>query len=116
MTGMGVGDTFNRVTGGTQLGPVIQARDVHNPTFNTVQAAAAPVALAQLPAPVSGFTGRETELAEVTGLLDPAGEAGAVVVSAAVAGLARGRQDRAGDPSRPTPPGLRAGSAAGPCS
>jgi tetratricopeptide (TPR) repeat protein len=45
------------------------------------------VTLAQLPAPVAGFTGRETELADVTGLLDPAAGGGAVVVSA-VAGLA----------------------------
>jgi len=44
---------------------------------------AAPIALAQLPPPVSGFTGREIELAQVAGMLDPA--AGVVVV--AVAGL-----------------------------
>ena len=50
-------------------------------------AAAAPVALAQLPALVAGFTGREAELAQIAGLLDPAAGAGAVVVSA-VAGLA----------------------------
>jgi tetratricopeptide (TPR) repeat protein len=49
--------------------------------------AAAPTALAQLPAPVSGFTGRDGELAVLSTLLDPAGEAGPVVVSA-VAGLA----------------------------
>lgn len=45
------------------------------------------MALAQLPTLVAGFTGRETELAQITALLDPAGDAGAVVVSA-VAGLA----------------------------
>jgi hypothetical protein len=45
------------------------------------------VALAQLPSLVTGFTGREAELAQVAGLLDPAGGTGAVVVSA-VAGLA----------------------------
>ena len=45
------------------------------------------MALAQLPPLVAGFTGREAELATMTGLLDPAGAAGAVVVSA-VAGLA----------------------------
>ena len=66
---------------------MVQARDFSDPTFSTNQAAAAPVALAQLPAPVAGFTGREAELAEVTGLLGPAAGAGAVVVSA-VAGLA----------------------------
>ena len=51
------------------------------------QAAVAPRALAQLPALVTGFTGREAELARVAGLLDPAADARTVVVSA-VAGLA----------------------------
>ena len=68
-------------------GPVLQGGQFINSTFVTQQAAAAPVALAQLPPLVSGFTGREAELAQVAGLLDPAGDAGAVVVSA-VAGLA----------------------------
>jgi hypothetical protein len=59
-----------------------------NQYFQTIRnAAPAPLALAQLPAPVAGFTGREEELAVLAGLLDPAGQAGAVVVSA-VAGLA----------------------------
>ena len=49
--------------------------------------AAAPTALAQLPAATAGFTGRDDELAVLAGLLDPAGSAGPVVVSA-VAGLA----------------------------
>jgi tetratricopeptide (TPR) repeat protein len=48
---------------------------------------AAPVALAQLPAATTGFTGRDDELAVVARLLDPADSAGPVVVSA-VAGLA----------------------------
>ena len=87
MTSTGADDTNNAVTGGSQYGPVLQGQNFHNITFNTVQATAAPVPLAQLPAPVAGFTGRETELAEVTGLLNPAAGAGAVVVSA-VAGLA----------------------------
>jgi tetratricopeptide (TPR) repeat protein len=60
---------------------------VNNPVFVAGQAAAAPVALAQLPPLPGGFTGREAELAQVAGLLDPAAPAGAVVVSA-VAGLA----------------------------
>jgi tetratricopeptide (TPR) repeat protein len=55
--------------------------------FVTSQAAAAPVALAQLPPLAAGFTGREAELAQVALLLDPSAAAGAVVVSA-VAGLA----------------------------
>ena len=46
-----------------------------------------PVALAQLPAPVAGFTGRDDDMAVLAGLLDPAQSAGSVVVSA-VAGLA----------------------------
>jgi hypothetical protein len=47
---------------------------------------AAPVIPAQLPRSVAGFTGRGSELALMTGLLDPVGAAGAVVVSA-LAGL-----------------------------
>jgi hypothetical protein len=50
-------------------------------------AAAAPTALAQLPPPVTGFTGRDDDLALLERLLDPAGTAEPVVVSA-VAGLA----------------------------
>ena len=49
--------------------------------------APAPTALAQLPAAVAGFTGRDDELAVLAGLLDPAQAEGPVVVSA-VAGLA----------------------------
>ena len=86
MNGADDAGTSNTVSGGT-VQNLLQGRDFRNITFNTVQAAAAPVALAQLPAPVAGFTGRDAELAEVTGLLDPAAGAGAVVVSA-VAGLA----------------------------
>jgi len=77
-------NTSNTIGGGNQYGPVFQGRyfDV------TVQAAAsAPVALAQLPPTVTGFTGRGDELLMVTNFLDPASAAEAVVVSA-VAGLA----------------------------
>ena len=81
------GDTRNTIEGGIQYGPVLQGRDFINPTFVTHQAAAAPVARVQLPAVVSGFTGRELELGQLAGLLDPAGETTAVLVSA-VAGLA----------------------------
>jgi hypothetical protein len=49
--------------------------------------AAAPVALAQLPALTTGFTGRGGELAVLAGLLAPVGSSGPVVLSA-VAGLA----------------------------
>ena len=87
-------------------------RDVH--IGDVVQAAAAPVALAQLPALVAGFTGREAELAQITALLDPAGDAGAVVVSA-VAGLA-GVGKTALAVQAATPPARRAGSRAGCCS
>ena len=86
MTTVSDSGTGNTVSGGT-VQNLLQGRDFRNVTFNTGQAAAAPVALAQLPAPVAGFTGREAELAQVTGLLSPAAGAGAVVVSA-VAGLA----------------------------
>jgi tetratricopeptide (TPR) repeat protein len=58
-----------------------------NASLGKGRAAAAPVALAQLPALVTGFTGRQAELAQVAGLLDPATGTEAVVVSA-VAGLA----------------------------
>ena len=52
-------------------------------------AAAAPVALAQLPQLAAGFTGRQTELAQAAELLDPLGEARKLdVVVSAVAGLA----------------------------
>ena len=51
------------------------------------RAVAAPIALAQLPPIVAGFTGRDDELAVLAGLLDPDRAAGPVVVSA-VAGLA----------------------------
>jgi tetratricopeptide (TPR) repeat protein len=77
----------NAISGGTQQGPVLQGRDFINPTFVTHQAASAPVARAQLPRLVTGFTGRETELAQLAGLLDSTEDAEAVVVSA-VAGLA----------------------------
>ncbi len=66
---------------------MLQGRDFSNLTFVTNQAATAPVARAQLPALVAGFTGRETETAKITALLHPTGNAGAVVVSA-MAGLA----------------------------
>jgi tetratricopeptide (TPR) repeat protein len=79
------GGTHSTIGGGIQQGPVLQGRDI-TVTFG-VAPAVAPVALAQLPPLAAGFTGRETELAMMTGLLDPAGAAGTVVVSA-VAGLA----------------------------
>jgi tetratricopeptide (TPR) repeat protein len=80
-------ETSNTVSGGTFKGPVLQGRDFTNTTFVIQQAAAAPVALAQLPPLTAGFTGREAELAQVARLLDPAAPSAAVVVSA-VAGLA----------------------------
>ena len=76
-----------RSAAGSFSGPVLQAGQIVNPMFFTSQAAAAPLALAQLPPLAAGFTGREAELAQVRRLLDPAAGAGAVVVSA-VAGLA----------------------------
>ena len=74
----------NLISGGNYFGPVIQGRDIQA----TFQAPApAPVALAQLPPLVAGFTGRDDELAVMAELLNSAGSAGAVVISA-VAGLA----------------------------
>lgn len=81
------GEVRNTISGGTQYGPVLQGRDFSNVTIIVSQAAAAPVALAQLPPLVSGFTGREAELAQLTGVLDPSAPAEAVMVSA-VGGLA----------------------------
>ena len=51
---------------------MLQGRDFSNVSLRHEQAAAAPVALAQLPPLAAGFTGREEELAQVAGLLDPA--------------------------------------------
>jgi tetratricopeptide (TPR) repeat protein len=86
VAGDGGGNTRNTIGGGTQYGPVLQGRNFSNLTFVTNQAAAAPVARAQLPPRVAGFTGRDDELAVLAGLLNPAVAAGTVVVSA-VAGL-----------------------------
>ena len=87
MSGTDDAGTSSIVSGGCQQAPVLMGRDFRDVNITTVQAAPAPVALAQLPAPVAGFTGRVAELAEITKLLRPAAGAGAVVVSA-VAGLA----------------------------
>jgi tetratricopeptide (TPR) repeat protein len=88
MADPGGDETRSTISGGTQQGPVLQGRDFRNVQIeNIVQAAAAPVALAQLPPLVAGFSGREEDLARIAALLDPAGDADTVVVSA-VAGLA----------------------------
>jgi tetratricopeptide (TPR) repeat protein len=84
MIGKEPAETGNAISGGIFFGPVVQGRDIQA-TFQLPSAA--PVALAQLPASVAGFTGRDGELAVLSGLLEPAGTTGAVVVSA-VAGLA----------------------------
>ncbi len=55
--------------------------------LDVARSVTAPTALAQLPPLAAGFTGRDDELAVLAGLLDPAGVAGPVLVSA-VAGLA----------------------------
>src|SRR6266849_1559744 len=84
----GDGTTDNTISGGTQYGPVLQGRDFRDVHIeNVVQAASAPVALAQLPPLEAGFTGRDREIAEIISLLSAASDAGAVVVSA-LAGLA----------------------------
>jgi tetratricopeptide (TPR) repeat protein len=88
VTGEPDGGTGNTVSGGIQYGPVLQGRDFRDVGIDVTVLAAtpAPVALAQLPAPVAGFTGREEELAVLAELLIPVKAAGTVVVSA-VAGL-----------------------------
>ena len=64
-----------------------QAEPVRASIGNVVnQPASVPVARAQLPKLVRGFTGRKSELAQLTGLLNPAEQAGVLV--SAVAGLA----------------------------
>lgn len=98
-----ISNVTNTISGGTQYGPVLQGRDFSNLTFITNQAAAAPVAQAQLPAPVVGFTGREAELTQLAELLDPTGATGPVVVSA-MAGLAGPRPaSGSGSPTRHVP-------------
>src|SRR6266566_1137998 len=85
MADAGGGETRSTIGGGIFQQPVLMGRDISNVTF--AAAPVVPVALAQLPPPVAGFTGRNAELEVMTKLLDPAAAAGAVVVSA-VAGLA----------------------------
>ena len=58
MTAEDGGEASNKVSGGSFSGPVLQGRDFIDPTFVIQQAAAAPVALAQLPPLAAGFTGR----------------------------------------------------------
>ncbi|MFG2142450.1 ATP-binding protein [Streptomyces sp. NPDC048650] len=79
---MGADATGNAVTGGVFFHAVVQGRNI------TVQLPA-PVtpALCGLPVPSATFTGRDGELRTVLELLDPAGSAPAVPVSA-VSGLA----------------------------
>jgi NB-ARC domain len=84
MTGQEPVGTDNTISGGLFFGPVLQGHDIQV-TF--VLPVAAPLALTQLPAVTAGFTGRDSELAVLADLLDPARAASAVVVSA-VAGLA----------------------------
>ncbi len=60
MSGEEPAGVANTISGGILYGPVLQGRDIQV-TFQLP--AAAPVALAQLPAPMAGFTGRDEELA-----------------------------------------------------
>ena len=84
MTGVEQAGTLNTISGGVQLGPVLLGHDIQA-TFHLP--AEPQAALAQLPAPIAGFTGREGDVAMLAGLLDPAGAEGAAQVSV-VAGLA----------------------------
>ncbi|MGH3274401.1 MAG: ATP-binding protein [Streptosporangiaceae bacterium] len=84
MTGQEPTETGNTISGGIFHEPVLQAANIQA-TFQLP--AAAPVARSQLPAPITGFSGRDSELADLARLLDPAGTSETVVLSA-VAGLA----------------------------
>ena len=79
---------INKMSVNTNYGVILQG-DFRGAKIDLTVRVPAPgsVALAQLPPPVTGFIGREIELGMIMGVLDPAGTAGAVVVSA-VAGLA----------------------------
>ncbi len=56
MADHGGGETRNIIGGGTQHGPVLMSRDFRNVHIgDVIQEAAAPVALAQLPALVAGL-------------------------------------------------------------
>ena len=79
MSGEGIAGSDNKITGGNFRGPVLQAGEIQA-TFQLP--AAAPVALAQLPAMAAGFSGREADLAMLAELLNPSGNAGLVLVSA----------------------------------
>jgi hypothetical protein len=79
-------ETRNTVSGGTQR-IVLQGRDFRNIHIGDIIQAEAPVVLAQLPAVVDGFVGRDSELAQIIALLNPAENTETVVVSA-LAGLA----------------------------
>jgi hypothetical protein len=67
---------------------VLQGGHFVNPTFVVDRAPATPPVLDQLSALVMGFTGRETELAQIAEFSDPAGGAQAVVM-AGMAGSAK---------------------------
>ena len=88
MTGDGGGDTRNTISGGTQYGPVLQGRDFINSTFVT-QPGGCGAGGAGAVARAGGGVHRPRRRSwrQLAGLLDPAGDGGAVVVSA-VAGLA----------------------------
>jgi Tetratricopeptide repeat len=108
MTGQGDTGTSNEITGGTFNGPVLQGCSFQDLTsscsrhppgmaltnlgvaLQEVRRFEEAIAAHQAALAIyreTGFTGREAELAQVAGLLDPAAAADAVVVSA-VAGLA----------------------------
>jgi AAA ATPase domain len=84
MTGSWPTGISNTVSGGVQFGPVVQGKDIQ---LSFPLPPEPPAALAPLPGPVAGFTGRGSELEALTELMDPSRAAGPVVVSA-VAGLA----------------------------
>ena len=76
------GESRNQISGGIFFSAVIQGRDITVNLPSQVQSA-----LVGLPARSRVFTGRDTDLDTLMGLLDPAGKDAGVVQVSAVAGL-----------------------------
>ena len=85
MTGEERPEIANTISGGIQFGPVLQGRDIQA----TFQLPAAPVALAQLPPPVTAFAGRDDELSSTGRPVEPRGTEGPVVVRLCLAGIGK---------------------------
>ncbi|MFI6517532.1 tetratricopeptide repeat protein [Spirillospora sp. NPDC050679] len=78
--------TANTISGGTQLGPVIQARDINGPVAFQLPAVV-PSGVNGLRAPAAEFVGRDQVLAELLALIDPGAAGTRAARVSAVAGL-----------------------------